>query len=76
MQTTSLAYCDGLSTAPYFESVARSFYSQFGDDALRLVDMAIERLECDGPDFALEMWHEIRLTLLRKAPASYSVTIQ
>ena len=76
MHTSSSVSYDPAVTTPYYESVARSFYSQFGDHALDLVDRAIENLEAQGPAFALDIWKEIRMTLLRKAPAVASVTIQ
>lgn len=58
-----------IETAPYFEAVARDFYCQFGEDALEVVDHAIESLKQTGPEFALEMWQEIRLTLICRSPA-------
>ena len=61
---------------PYFEAVARRFVSEFGDDALAMVDRAIEGLEANGPDFALEIWRDIRLTLLRKSAFPMSGTLQ
>ena len=76
MQTIPSSDYDPAITTPYYESVARSFYSQFGDQALDLVDQAIENLEAQGPAFALDIWREIRMTLLRKAPVLANVTIQ
>ena len=76
MHSSSLVGYDPSVTTPYYESVARSFYSQFGDHALDLVDQAIENLEAQGPAFALDIWREIRMTLLRKAPAVSSLTLQ
>jgi hypothetical protein len=63
-------------TAPYFEAVARSFVSQFGDDALRIIDITIERIEDSGPDFALDIWRDIRLALLRKSAFQASALLQ
>jgi hypothetical protein len=62
--------------APYFEAVARSFVSQFGDDALRIIDITIERIEDSGPAFALDIWRDIRLALLRKSASQASVLLQ
>ena len=56
MHSSSLVGYDPSVTTPYYESVARSFYSQFGDHALDLVDQAIENLEAQGPAFALDIW--------------------
>jgi len=63
-------------TAPYFEHIARRFVSAFGEDALYMIDLTIERMEETGPDFALDIWRDIRLTLLRKAASQGRTLLQ
>lgn len=52
---------------PCFEFVARVFVRNFGEDALAMIDRTIEGLEAKGEDAALEIWHDIRATLLRQS---------
>lgn len=64
------------SKAPYYEIAAKTLLMQFGADTMTVVDRAIEALEENGQDFALDVWRELRLILERTPVAHAPVTIQ